>query len=208
MVNIRGRPILPVNTFTFLCIWYEDIFTQMRRWNTHEVTLRAVLYYQWMCAKHIGEQISEGDLNSVAQISCTTACHSTAALLQTWTSTLTLHRDFLLARYLSMVSNITGEHERYLSRMIERNGASHGAVGEGKPEHIAGRWGAAYIFGGRKFSASLVNGQNDSSRHIICLDDFLYSIYSKKSYSHSFYKCYSYSLSKSSVILRQHHSCS
>ncbi len=68
-----------------------------------------------------------------------------------------------------MVSNITGQHERYLSRMIERNGASRGAVGEGKLEHIAGRWGAAYIFGGRKFSASLVNGQNDSLRHIILI---------------------------------------
>ncbi len=35
--------------------------------------------------------------------SCTTACHSTAALLQTGTSTsiLTLHRHFLSARYLS-----------------------------------------------------------------------------------------------------------
>ncbi len=42
----------------------------------------------------------------------------------------------------------------------------------------AGRCGAAYIFGCRKFSASLVNGQNDSSRHIICLDDFLYSSFS------------------------------
>ncbi len=62
--------------------------------------------------------------------------------------------------------------------MIERNieHGSHGAVmtaeGEGKPEHTAGRRGAEYIFGCRKFSASLVNGQNDSSRHIICLDEF------------------------------------
>ncbi len=43
----------------------------------------------------------EGDLTSVAQISCTTACHSTAALLQTATSILTIHKHFLLARYLS-----------------------------------------------------------------------------------------------------------
>ncbi len=33
--------------------------------------------------------------------------------------------------------------------------------------NTAGRCGAAYIYGGRKFSASLENGQNDSSRHII-----------------------------------------
>ncbi len=36
----------------------------------------------------------------------------------------------------------------------------------------AGWCGVEYIFGCRKFSASLVNGQNDSSRHIICLDYF------------------------------------
>ncbi len=40
------------------------------------------------------------------EISCTTACHSTAALLQTGTSTsiLTLHRHFLSVRYLSGLS--------------------------------------------------------------------------------------------------------
>ncbi len=63
------------------------------------------------------------------------------------------------------------------------NGASCGAVmtakGEGKP----GRCGAEYIFGCQKFSASLVNGQNDYSRHIICLDYFLYSSYSRNCFS-------------------------
>ncbi len=38
--------------------------------------------------------------------------------------------------------------------------------------NTAGWCGAAYIFSCRKFSAPLVNGQNDSSRHIICLDYF------------------------------------
>ncbi len=56
------------------------------------------------------EQISEGDLTSVAQISCT-ACNSTAALLQTATSILTLLRPLLLARYLSGLC-FSGEHER------------------------------------------------------------------------------------------------
>ncbi len=41
--------------------------------------------------------------------------------------------------------------------------------------------GVAYIFGCQKFSASLVNGQNDSLKHAICLDDFLYSSYSSYS---------------------------
>ncbi len=51
------------------------------------------------------EQSTAGS-RSVKEISCTTACHSTAALLQTGTSTsiLTLHRHFLSARYLSGLS--------------------------------------------------------------------------------------------------------
>ncbi len=43
--------------------------------------------------------------------SCTTACHSTAALLQTATSIPTLHRPFLSARYLSGLC-FSGEHEQ------------------------------------------------------------------------------------------------
>ncbi len=39
--------------------------------------------------------------------------------------------------------------------------------------NTAGRCSAAYIFGWRKFSASQVNGQNDSSRHIILLLEWL-----------------------------------
>ncbi len=42
----------------------------------------------------------------------------------------------------------------------------------------------AYIFVCQKFSASLVNRQNDSSRHIIaCLGYFLYSSYSRNRFS-------------------------
>ncbi len=70
----------------------------------------AKLYYQRMWAEHSGEQISEGDFTSVAQISCTTACDSTAALLQTGTSTSILTLHFLSARYLSGLS-FSGEHE-------------------------------------------------------------------------------------------------
>ncbi len=32
-----------------VCIWYEDSFTQMKRWNAHEVTLRAVLEMLFVC---------------------------------------------------------------------------------------------------------------------------------------------------------------
>ncbi len=74
--------------------------------------------------------------------------------------------------------------------MIERNieHGSHGAVmtaeGEGKPEHTAARRGAEYIFGCRKFSASLVNGQNDSSKaHNLPRLIFLYSSYSRNCFS-------------------------
>ncbi len=47
-----------------------------------------------------------------------------------------------------------------------------------KPEQC---WAARHIFS--KLSASLVNGQNDSSRHIIFLDDFLHSNYSRNRFS-------------------------
>ncbi len=60
-----------------------------------------------------GEQISEGDVTSVAQYSCTTACHSTAALLQTGTSIL--HRNLLSVRYLSGLC-FSGEHETNIDR--------------------------------------------------------------------------------------------
>ncbi len=49
---------------------------------------------------------------SVAQYSCTTACHSTVTLLQTGI----LHRNFLSVRYLSGLC-FSGEHEWYMSRM-------------------------------------------------------------------------------------------
>ncbi len=32
-----------------VCIWYEDSFTQMKGWNYHEVTLRAVLEMLFVC---------------------------------------------------------------------------------------------------------------------------------------------------------------
>ncbi len=124
-------------------IWYEDSFIKMKRSNAHEVTLREVLEMlfvclcpHWdvtrdsvcvcvcvcVCAKENARLISciisayeycIAGSRSVKEISCTAACHSTAALLQTGTSTsvLNLHRHFLSARYLSGLS-FSGEHER------------------------------------------------------------------------------------------------
>ncbi len=119
-------------------IWYEDSFTQMKRWNAHDVTLRAVLEMLFVClcshwdvtcaiqcvcvqkenARLISCIISACEQSiagsrSVKEISCTTACHSTAALLQTGASTsiLTLHQHFLSVRYLRGLS-FSGEHER------------------------------------------------------------------------------------------------
>ncbi len=37
-----------MNTFTFLCVWNEDSFTQMKRSNAHEVILIAVLEMLFM----------------------------------------------------------------------------------------------------------------------------------------------------------------
>ncbi len=139
---------------------------------------------------------------SVKEISCTTACHSTAALLQTGTSTSNVTKTFLvgvlfertlLFRWAWAVTEQNDRVERYTVqwwRLRERGNMN-----------TAGWCGAAYISGCRKFRAFLVNGQNDSLRHIICLNDFLYSSYSrnrfspKKSYSHSIFQMlFSFSL--------------
>ncbi len=58
-------------------------------------------------------ELSIAGSRSVKEIGCTTACHSTAALLQTGTSTsiLTLHIKFLSTHYLSRLS-FSGEHEQ------------------------------------------------------------------------------------------------
>ncbi len=39
-----------VNNFIYIsvCIWYDASFTQMKQWNAHEVTLRAVLEMLFM----------------------------------------------------------------------------------------------------------------------------------------------------------------
>ncbi len=52
------------------------------------------------------------------KISRTTACHSTAALLQTGTCILTLHRHFLSARYLNGL-RFSGEHERPVTEQCD-----------------------------------------------------------------------------------------
>ncbi len=41
-----GLPWIPLHS---VCIWYEDSFTQMKRWNAHKVTLRAVLEMLFVC---------------------------------------------------------------------------------------------------------------------------------------------------------------
>ncbi len=121
------------------------------------------------------------------------ALPSTAALLQTGTSTLTLHRHFLSARYLSGLS-FSGEHERNWAEWYwtERHTAQWWRLRERGNLNTARRCGTTYIFGGRKFSASLVNGQNDSSRHIICPDEFLYSSYSRNRFSQIYIYIYIY----------------
>ncbi len=84
------------------------------------------LYYQWMWARRSEEQIS-WDLTSVAQSSCTTACDSTAALLQTGTSTHVLvgmlFERTLLVRWAWAVTEQNDRAERHAVqwwRMRER----------------------------------------------------------------------------------------
>ncbi len=63
------------------------------------------------------------DFTIVALYSCTTACHSTAALLQTATSILKLHRPFLSARYLSgrVTWTLLGGGVRYIYLAAENS---------------------------------------------------------------------------------------
>ncbi len=86
--------------------------------------------------------------HSMSQHSCTTACHSTAALLQTGTSTLTLHTHFLSARYLSGLS-FSGEHERNWAEWYwtERHTAQWWRLRERGNLNTARRCGTTYIFG-------------------------------------------------------------
>ncbi len=145
----------------------------MKRWwfcvKKHQVNM----YYQRMWAEHSWEQISEGDFTSVVQNSCTTACDSTAALLQTGTSILMLHRHFLAVRYLSRLLfrwawAVTEQNDR-----VERHTAQWWRLRERGNLNTAGWCGAAHIFGCRKFSASLVNGQNDSVPRFFCIRVFV-----------------------------------
>ncbi len=130
-----------VNTFTFLCLY--DMRIVLLKWKGQTLmkwlsekfwrcclcvyvlieTSRAIqCVCVCVCAKENARLISciisayeycIAGSRSVKEISCTAACHSTAALLQTGTSTsvLNLHRHFLSARYLSGLS-FSGEHER------------------------------------------------------------------------------------------------
>ncbi len=53
----------------------------------------------------------------------------------------------------------------------------------GEASHMTAAGWCSIFFSYQKFSASLVNEQNDSLKHIICLDDFLYSSHSRNRFS-------------------------
>ncbi len=109
-------------TFTFTFMHLADAFIQS---DLHCIQVTVSTFYLAFPGNRTHDHIriiSECDqskagsrsvkeiFTSVTQISCT-ASHSTATLLQTATSILTLHRLFLTARYLSVLS-FSGEHER------------------------------------------------------------------------------------------------
>ncbi len=66
-------------------------------------------------------------------------------------------------------SDVMSHNVKTASRNIEQSVTRRSDDGWGRGETWTLLCGAAYIFGCWKLSASLVNGQNDSSRHIICL---------------------------------------
>ncbi len=131
-----------VNTFTFLCVYDMRIVLlkwnseTLMKWLSEQfwrccscvyvlIETSSVIQCVCVCVCVQKEntclisyiisacELSIAGKRSVKQIGCTTACHSTAALLQTGTSTsiLTLHIHFLSAHYLSRLS-FSGEHEQ------------------------------------------------------------------------------------------------
>ncbi len=146
-----------MNTFTFLCIWYENSFIQMKR--------------SWS-----DSQSSSGDVVHVFMSSlrryvhfCVCVCVCVCVVGK---RTSLLHIPFFSARYLSLLFRwawaVTEQNDR--AEHVTRR--SDDGWGRGETCTLLG--GAVYILGCRKFSATVVHGQNDSSRHIICLNDFLY----------------------------------
>ncbi len=152
------------------------------------------MYYQRTWAEHKWEQISEGrfyhrwpdQLYCMSQHSSSTANSNKYKYINVTYTFLggALFERTLLFRWAWAV---TEQNDR-----MERHAAQWWRLSERGNLNTAGWCGVVYIFGCRKFSASQVNGQNDSSRHIICLEDFLYSSYSSNSrnrFSPSVYVC-------------------
>ncbi len=125
-----------------------------------------------MWATHSGEQISEGDLTCIAQYSCTTACNSTAALLQT--SILTLFERTWLFRWAWAVTEQNDRAEYW----TEHHAAHWWRLRERGKLNTTGRCGINI----QLLKIQCIR-QNASSRHIICLDYFLYSSYSRNRFS-------------------------
>ncbi len=139
---------------------------------------------------HTSRAAESRSLKEILLVFSSTACHSTVALLQTGTSIL--HGNILSAHYLSILSfSMSGKCAEctMIARNIEWSVTRRSDDGwrRVKPEHC---WSVlrGIFFSGRKFSASLVNGLNDSSKYIICLNEFLYSSYSRNRFSPSMEK--------------------
>ncbi len=159
-----------------LIISRKSVENEWKSWfcvKKHQVNMytniktQATLYYQRMWAEHSREQISE-DFTNISQYSCSTACHNTVATANMNKYT----RNFLLALYfLTFLVRMNGKWAEctFIERNIEQSvtWCSDDGWGRGKTWTLLG--GAAYISGGRKFSAY---EQNDSSRLIICLNYF------------------------------------
>ncbi len=116
----------------------------------------AKLYYQQMWAER--EQIREGDVTRVTQYSCTTACHSKVTLLQTGTSILTyIEISCWCVIWANSAFPVSMSGNWAECTLIERNIERSVTLQWWRLQTwTLRRCGAAYIFGGRKISASLV----------------------------------------------------
>ncbi len=78
-------------------IWYDDRFTQMKRSNAHQVTLRAVLgmLFVYLCPEWIMSWIYAENTASFTRSSCMCAVNETARLCHSLTEMQNMQDSYL-----------------------------------------------------------------------------------------------------------------
>ncbi len=75
-------------------IWYDDRFTQMKRSNAHEVTLRAVMLFMYFCPHLVRRQMLKTPRASRASV-CMCAVNENARLCHSLTEMQNMQDSYL-----------------------------------------------------------------------------------------------------------------